>query len=117
MRAKSSLRWRNRATARSRMRERSAGGVDDQEGKAFWAEVMAASIEEGEEVWSVQMGWAVEGSIVWKVDEPGEGCGRPEWKVWRSDWRGMVMMGVVMEVARLAEPKGWWFLCASRPKS
>ena len=55
MRARLSLRWRRRETARRRMRERSGGGVDDQEGKAFWADVMAASMEDVGEVWIVQI--------------------------------------------------------------
>jgi len=59
------------------MRERSIGGVEDQEGKADLAEAMAKSIEDGLEVWMVQVGLAVEGSTDWKVEVEDVGCGLP----------------------------------------
>jgi len=72
MRASSSLRARKREAARWRMRARSIGGVEDQVGKARCAEAMAASMPAFEVVWMFATGWAVAGSMVWKVevDEP-----------------------------------------------
>ena len=78
MRARSSLRSRRSLTALRRMRERSGRVVADQEAKAFLAEEMAALMEDSEELWIMQTGWAVEGSIDWKVCDEEEGCGAPE---------------------------------------
>jgi hypothetical protein len=53
------------------MRARSIGGVEDQEGKARCAEAMAASMPAFEVVWMFATGWAVAGSMVWKVEVEG----------------------------------------------
>ena len=74
------------------MRERSIGVVLRHEGKASDADEMAESMSWGEEVWIVQVGLAVEGSIDWKVPEDLEaGCGRPEWKVCLSGKVAMLL--------------------------
>lgn len=82
--ASSSFLARRRATAFRSIRERSMGGVLAHDGNAFWAEEIAASISCCEEVCIVHVGWAVEGSMVWKVLEDDDDCGLPEWNVYRS---------------------------------
>ena len=47
-------------------------GVADHDGKAFLAEAMAASMAEGEVVWTWARGFAVAGSMVWKDEDEDE---------------------------------------------
>lgn len=54
-------------TAFRRMRERTIGGVWDQEGKAFWAEAMAEEMSAGEAEWISASGRDVEGLMEVKV--------------------------------------------------
>jgi hypothetical protein len=61
-----------------RIRERSIGGVLDHEGNADFAADMAELIDDCEEVWMVHTGFAVDGSIDWKVpDDVDDGCSFP----------------------------------------
>ena len=73
------VRCRRRVAACWRMRDRVEAGVLDHIGNAVRAELMAASMAEGGDVWIVQMGVLVEGSIDWKVElVEVVGWGRPE---------------------------------------
>src|SRR5690348_9352581 len=63
MRARLSLRERRMDAARSKMRERSMGGLLDHAGKAACAAAMAALMDVGEVVWMVQIAWPVDGSM------------------------------------------------------
>jgi predicted metal-dependent peptidase len=70
--------WRRSFTAFNNILDLSGNVVEDQAGNAFLAELMAASMSCGVDVWIVQVGVAVEGSIDWKVFEPLEGVGWAE---------------------------------------